>query len=116
MSQVMLTVHEGVEDGHGAVGDTGVWVHLLEDCGKRRVSNESDEKVQWMKQSSSCDWFGSDCDGGWRTLVDVGAVRLLPGLGALLLLARGGGSLLASLLLLSGSLAGWCLSGGGWGL
>ena len=25
-------VDEGVEDGHGAVGDTGVRVHLLEDC------------------------------------------------------------------------------------
>jgi hypothetical protein len=87
MDQAMLTVHEGVEDGHGAVGDTSVWVHLLEDCRKRRVSNDSNEKEQRMKQSSSCDWFGSDCDDGWRTLVDVGAVGLLPGLGALLLLA-----------------------------
>ena len=51
-----------------------------------------------------------------RTLVDVGAVGLLPGLGALLLLARGGGGFLASLLLLGGSLASWCLAGGGWGL
>ena len=111
----MLTVHEGVEDGHGAVGDTGIWVHLLEDCKKRRVSNDSDQEAQLMKQSSSCDWFASDCDG-WRTLVDVRAVGLLPGLGALLLLARGGGSLLACLLLLGGSLASWCLTGGGWGL
>lgn len=55
-------VHEGVEDGHGAVGDTGIWVDLLED------------------------------------LVDVGRVGLLSGLGALLLLASGGGSLLASFL------------------
>ena len=30
-------VDEGVEDGHGAVGDAGVWVDLLEDW-KRRVS------------------------------------------------------------------------------
>jgi len=27
----MRTVDEGVQDGHGAVGDTGVWVDLLED-------------------------------------------------------------------------------------
>jgi hypothetical protein len=27
----MLTVDEGVQDGHGAVGDTSVWVDLLED-------------------------------------------------------------------------------------
>ena len=24
-------VDEGVQDGHGAVGDTGIWVNLLED-------------------------------------------------------------------------------------
>jgi hypothetical protein len=28
----MRTVDEGVQDGHGTVGDTGVWVDLLEDC------------------------------------------------------------------------------------
>jgi hypothetical protein len=27
-----LTVNKGVEDAHGAVADTGVGVHLLEDC------------------------------------------------------------------------------------
>ena len=48
------------------------------------------------------------------TLVDVGRVGLLPGLGALLLVARGGG-LLAGLLLLSGSLSGRGLAGGGLG-
>lgn len=26
-----LTVDEGVQDGHGTVGDTSVWVNLLED-------------------------------------------------------------------------------------
>lgn len=46
-------------------------------------------------------------------LVDVGRVGLLAGLGALLLVARGSGGLLASLLLLSGSLAGRGLAGGG---
>lgn len=51
-----------------------------------------------------------------RTLVDVGGVGLLSRLGALLLLARWGGSLLAGLLLLGGSLASWCLAGGGGGL
>ena len=49
---------------------------------------------------------------GKLTLVDVGGVGLLPGLGALLLLARGRGGLLASLLLLSGSLAGRGLAAG----
>lgn len=72
-----LTVDEGVQDGHGTVGDTSVGVDLLED------------------------------------LVDVGGVGLLAGLGALLLLARGSGGLLAGLLLLSGSLAGRGLAGGG---
>ena len=31
MRRSKLTVDEGVQDGHGAVGDTGVGVHLLED-------------------------------------------------------------------------------------
>jgi hypothetical protein len=73
----LLTVDEGVEDGHGTVGDTGVGVDLLED------------------------------------LVDVGGVGLLAGLGALLLVTRDGGGLLASLLLLSGGFAGRGLAGGG---
>ena len=51
-----------------------------------------------------------------RTLVDVRRVGLLSGLGALLLVTRWGGGLLASLLLLGRSLASWCLAGGGWGL
>ena len=46
-------------------------------------------------------------------LVDVGRVGLLAGLGALLLVARDGGGLLASLLLLSGSLASRGLAGSG---
>lgn len=73
----MLTVDEGVQDGHGTVGDTSVGVDLLED------------------------------------LVDVGRVGLLAGLGALLLVARGSGGLLAGLLLLGGSLASRGLAGGG---
>lgn len=75
-----LTVDEGVQDGHGTVGDTSVGVDLLED------------------------------------LVDVGRVGLLAGLGALLLVTRDGGGLLAGLLLLSGCLASGCLAGGGGGL
>ena len=47
------------------------------------------------------------------TLVDVGGVGLLPGLGALLLVTGGRGGLLASLLLLSGSLASRGLAAGG---
>jgi hypothetical protein len=96
-------VDEGVQDGHGAVGDTSVWVHLLED---------------WSKHVSVSDGFWKSGNYGEveaRTLVDVGAVGLLPGLGALLLLA-GGSGLLAGLFLLGRSLASWCLAGGGGGL
>ena len=37
-----LTVDEGVEDGHGTVGDTGVGVDLLEDYEpkKKMLANE----------------------------------------------------------------------------
>lgn len=28
-----LTIDEGVQDGHGTVGDTSIWVDLLENCG-----------------------------------------------------------------------------------
>ena len=56
---------------------------------------------------------GSGSESGKLTLVDVGGVGLLPGLGALLLVTGGSGGLLASLLLLSGSLAGRGLAGGG---
>ena len=45
-----------------------------------------------------------------RTLVDVGAVGLLSGLGALLLVAGWGGGLLASLLPLSRGLSSWGLA------
>jgi len=51
--------------------------------------------------------------GSKLTLVDVGGVGLLPGLGALLLVTRGRGGLLASLLLLGGSLASRGLAAGG---
>ncbi len=54
-----------------------------------------------------------DAKKGKLTLVDVGGVGLLPGLGALLLVTRGRGGLLASLLLLSGSLASRGLAAGG---
>ena len=47
------------------------------------------------------------------TLVDVGGVGLLPGLGALLLLAGGSGCLLASLLLLGRRLPSRGLAAGG---
>ena len=46
-----------------------------------------------------------------RTFVDVGRVRLLAGLSALLLLSSCGG-LLSSFLLLGWGLAGWGLGGG----
>jgi hypothetical protein len=52
----------------------------------------------------------------WLTLVDVGAVGLLAGLGALLLLARWSGSLLSGLLGDRGLSGGGGLATGGWGL
>lgn len=59
-------------------------------------------RVFWTKRCDGC-----------RTLVDVGGVGLLAGLGALLLVTGRGGGLLACLLLLGRSLASWCLAGGG---
>jgi len=67
---------------------------------RSRKRRDSDQRKKWQ----------------WRTLVDVGGVGLLSGLGALLLVTGGGGGLLASLLLLSGSLASRGLAGGGGGL
>lgn len=40
----LLTVDEGVQDGHGAVGDTGVGVNLLQHCCSNRVSMLQKEK------------------------------------------------------------------------
>jgi len=48
-----------------------------------------------------------------QNLVDVGRVGLLPGLGTLLLLTAGSGSLLASILLLRSGLSGRSLSSDG---
>ena len=97
------TVDERVKDGHGTVGNTSVWVNLLEDC--RGALGASSQKLCDKSQQRKL------------TLVDVGAVGLLAGLGSLLLLARWGGGLLASLFLLSWGLSAcWCLSGSGWGL
>lgn len=70
-------------------------------CLRTRVENASEEARI------------AKADASDLTLVDVGGVGLLPGLGALLLLARGSGSLLAGLLLLSGSLASRGLAAGG---
>lgn len=101
-------VDEGVQDGHGTVGDTGVWVNLLEDWKTKRVSELGRGwNAHQMRRANEV---------RSHTLVDVRAVSLLAGLGALLLLASWGGGLLAGLLLLSRSLASWCLAGGGWGL
>ena len=72
-----------------------------------------------VKCKSRCATRANDAPGcagsesGKLTLVDVGGVGLLPGLGALLLVTGGSGGLLASLLLLSGSLAGRGLAAGG---
>lgn len=86
------TVDEGVQDGHGAVGNTSVRVHLLQDW---RAELVKFAHVGWNYEP---------------TLVDVGTVSLLASLGALLLLARSGG-LLASILLLRSLAGGGCLGG-----
>ena len=46
--QKRLTVDEGVEDGHGTVGDTGVGVDLLEDY-ERRVSKRDQRDLLMRK-------------------------------------------------------------------
>ena len=46
--QKRLTVDEGVEDGHGTVGDTSVGVDLLEDC-ERRVSKRDQRDLLMRK-------------------------------------------------------------------
>lgn len=92
------TIDEGVEGGHGALGDTSVRVDLLEHY-TIQVSKTRQQNRTAMKRR--------------RTLEDVGRVSLLSGLGALLLVARArGSSLLAGLLLLSGSFASRGLAAG----
>jgi hypothetical protein len=88
-----LTVDEGVQDGHGAVGDTSVRVDLLEDCGLNLSQHVLAKRRGWAKH------VRKDASKARLTLVDVRRVRLLAGLGALLLVTAGG-SLLAGILLL----------------
>ena len=52
MGWIQLTVDEGVQDGHGAVGDTSVRVHLLEDCGWRVSKSSILLRLGWMR------WIG----------------------------------------------------------
>lgn len=46
-----LTVDEGVQDGHGAVGDTSVGVNLLENCidALVRVTKCDCDALKWFK-------------------------------------------------------------------
>lgn len=77
---------------------------LLEDCANALAKNSASAKQPWAALKVAI---------GKLTLVNVAGVRLLPGLGALLLVARGSSRLLASLLLLGGCLSGWGLAAGG---
>lgn len=87
------------------IGKRGaIWKSLDLDP-NRNVSGTQGQIVEVREKDASLMWW---CD---LTLVDVGRVGLLAGLGALLLLASGGG-LLAGILLLSWSLSSWSL--GGW--
>ena len=86
-------------------------------CFKTRIRGDASvDRSQRMRRGSvsSCDKCREDVA---FTFVDVGGVSLLSGLGALLLLARGGCGLLASLLLLGRGFAGrgFPASGGGLG-
>jgi len=115
-------VDEGVQDRHGAVGDTGVGVNLLEDCdaSAQKGGKEWHMRPGCTNGPNSCDPKMEPCPDApgieQLTLVDVAGVGLLPGLGALLLVAGGSSRLLAGLLLLSRSLAGRGLAAGGGGL
>ena len=104
MEDGRLTVHKRVEDGHGTVGDTSVRVDLLEDCRSGKSVLRSSPSDQDASKVSAC---ARACKSMREpTFVDVRGVSLLAGLGALLLFTgRGGGGLLAGLLLLSGRFA-----------
>jgi len=95
-------------------GDGGLLVigSKLGGLSSNTLENVVDKGVQ--------DGHGTVRDTGVRVnlledLVDVGGVGLLPGLGSLLLITRGSGGLLSSLLWLVSSwgLASWGLSAGG---
>lgn len=57
------TIDEGIQDRHGAVGNTGIWVDLLEDCRRhvRIISimmldmGEKILEISQSRQGLSCD-------------------------------------------------------------
>ena len=101
VDRIQHTVDERVQNRHGTVGDTSIGVHLLQDwvgLAKKVRGQTSNQRVDQVASES-----GKQMQ---LTLVDVRRVRLLPGLGALLLVTTGG-SLLAGILLLR------CLGGSG---
>ncbi len=108
-SAASLTVDEGVENRHRTVRDARIWVNLFQDWVEQLAmqhcrDGKSDEGARRIEGGSQ----GRDC-----TFVDVGRVCLLPGLGALFLVACGSGGFLASFLLFGGRLAGGRLAAGG---
>ena len=52
-------VDEGVHDGHGSLGDTGLWVNLLEDS-----VDVDGEGLGSLGLSLDGDWLGGFLDGG----------------------------------------------------
>lgn len=121
----LLTIDERVEDRHGAVGDTSVWVNLLEHWDEKSANCFRRERVSVMNEGSNPLSVVSRCCGrakapengrDWdedldRTFVDVRRVCLLASLCSLFLVTSRRG-LLASFLLLGGGLGGRCLRGG----
>jgi hypothetical protein len=88
-------------------------MHLFEDW-RSNVSKEVERKGHIERVV--CSRLKVEKAMARRTLVDVGAVCLLAGLGALLLLTTSSGCLLAGFLLLGWCFAGWGLATSGWGL
>ena len=123
-----LTIDERVQDRHSTVGDTGIWVDLLqhyEDASvivekRMRIRDEpaqtgfnGPERIDVIEQTRS---EGGE-DREISTFVNVRRVSLLSCLVALLLVASRRRGLLASLFLLCRCFsASRCLSAGGGGL
>ena len=107
-----LTIDEGVEDGHGTVGNTSIWVNLLQDWNTTRQQELEGELMPLLQSRKA-----QRCEAAWTrkpTFVNVGGVGLLPSLASLLLLTRWGRSgFLAGLLLVGRSLTGWGLATSG---
>lgn len=62
-TMMMPTVDERVQDGHSAIGDTGIWVHLLEDY---QDASAMTQKIEQMDQAIQ---FKKKLDRIWTATV-----------------------------------------------